>query len=209
VVERSRRIAALDVDLEEPLRRLASCPIVGPLLEARPGLRPPGAWDPLETGVRAIVGQQVSVAAANTIAGRLVERLGTPVAGLRPLGLTHTFPPPETIAGADLDGLGLTRRRAAAIRAFARAVADDTIRLDRSVGLDQLTAAITAIDGLGPWTAQYVALRLGEPDAYPAGDLGLPRRGDPSFAERWRPWRALAATHLWFADGAGHRRRAA
>ncbi len=209
VVERSRRIAALDVDLEEPLRRLASCPIVGPLLEARPGLRPPGAWDPLETGVRAIVGQQVSVAAANTIAGRLVERLGTPVAGLRPLGLTHTFPPPETIAGADLDGLGLTRRRAAAIRAFARAVADDTIRLDRSVGLDQLTAAITAIDGLGPWTAQYFALRLGEPDAYPAGDLGLPRRGDPSFAERWRPWRALAATHLWFADGAGHRRRAA
>jgi AraC family transcriptional regulator of adaptative response / DNA-3-methyladenine glycosylase II len=209
VVERSRRIAALDVDLEEPLRRLASCPIVGPLLEARPGLRPPGAWDPLETGVRAIVGRQVSVAAANTIAGRLVERLGTPVAGLRPLGLTHTFPPPETIAGADLDGLGLTRRRAAAIRAFARAVADDTIRLDRSVGLEQLTAAITAIDGLGPWTAQYFALRLGEPDAYPAGDLGLPRRGDPSFAERWRPWRALAATHLWFADGAGHRRRAA
>jgi AraC family transcriptional regulator of adaptative response / DNA-3-methyladenine glycosylase II len=205
VVERARRIAGLDFDLQEPVRRLAACPTVGPLLAARPGLRPPGTWDPFETGVRAIIGQQVNVAAANTIAGRLVARLGRPVPGIRPLGLTHAFPSPGTLAGANLDGLGLTRARAEAIRSFARAVADDAIRLDRSVSLERLVGSITAIDGLGPWTANYVALRLGEPDAYPAGDLGLRRalpprpRGD-SAAERWRPWRALAATHLWLAD---------
>jgi AraC family transcriptional regulator of adaptative response / DNA-3-methyladenine glycosylase II len=197
VVERARRIAALDFDFEEPVRVLAADPLVGPLLQARPGLRPPGTWDPFETGVRAILGQQVSIAAANTLAGRLVQRLGTPVPGLGSLGLTHTFPSPETVASADLDGLGLTRTRKEAIRSFARAVAEDEIRLDRSVSLERLTASITAIDGLGPWTAQYVALRLGEPDAFPAEDLGLRRAlGDRNLAERWRPWRALAATHL-------------
>lgn len=203
VVERARRVAALDFDLEQPTRQLAACPVVGPLLEARPGLRPPGTWDPFETGVRAIIGQQVSVAAANTLAGRLVERLGTPVSGLRQLGLTHTFPSPETLASAELEGLGLTRARAVAIQSFAGAVGDDAIRLDRSVGLDQLVGSITALDGLGPWTAHYIALRLGEPDAYPAGDLGLRRALGSADApdERWRPWRALAATHLWFALG--------
>jgi AraC family transcriptional regulator, regulatory protein of adaptative response / DNA-3-methyladenine glycosylase II len=118
------------------------------------------------------------------------------------------IPAPETIAAADLGGLGLTRARAEAIRSFARAVADGTVRLDRSAGLDAFVASVVAIDGLGEWTAQYLALRLGEPDACPTGDLGLrralARRTDaplPELAERWRPWRALAATHLWLADG--------
>ncbi len=215
VVERARRIAGLDFDLEEPTRRLAGSPIVGPLVRARPGLRPPGTWDPFETGVRAIIGQQVSIAAANTIAGRLVAKLGEPVPGLQPLGLTHAFPSPEVLAGADLDGLGLTRARAEAIHLFARAVAGDEVRLDRSVSLEQLVASITAVDGLGAWTAHYIALRLGEPDAFPAGDLGLRRAvSDRHVSERWRPWRALAATHLWIAGGAaltgpGRRSRAA
>jgi AraC family transcriptional regulator of adaptative response / DNA-3-methyladenine glycosylase II len=157
--------------------------------------------------VRAILGQQVSIAAANTLAGRLVARFGEPVAGLRQLGLTHTFPSPETLADADLDGLGLTRARATGIRSFARAVAGDAVRLDRSVGLERLVGSITALDGLGPWTAHYLAFRLGEPDAYPAGDLGLrralARHANPgAIAERWRPWRAVAATHLWAANGA-------
>jgi AraC family transcriptional regulator of adaptative response / DNA-3-methyladenine glycosylase II len=210
IVERARRIANLDFDLEEPLRTLAVDPVVGPLLRARPGLRPPGTWDAFETGVRAIIGQQISIAAANSMIGRLVERLGVPVGGLRRLGLTHTFPSPETLAGADLAGVGLTGARTAAIRSFARAVATGSIRLDRSVSLDRLVASITAIPGLGPWTAQYLALRLGEPDACPTTDLGL-RRALPhlvressgplaEIAERWRPWRALAATHLWMAD---------
>jgi AraC family transcriptional regulator of adaptative response / DNA-3-methyladenine glycosylase II len=211
IVERARRIASLDLDLDEPACQLAEDRIIGPLLRAQPGLRVPGTWDPFETGVRAIIGQQVTVAGANTIARRLVEHFGSVVPGLQPLGLTHTFPAPDTLAEADLTGLGLTRTRTDAIRSFARAVAEDALRLDRSISLDRLIASITAIDGLGPWTANYLALRLGERDACPTGDRGLQRalarhvrRSAASFnelAERWRPWRALAATHLWLADG--------
>ena len=105
--------------------------------------------------------------------------------------------------------LGLTGARSRAVRSFARAVADDSIRLDRSVGLDRLVSSIEAIDGLGPWTAHYIALRLGERDAWPTTDLGLRRAlarhvrraaAAREIAERWRPWRALAATHLWLAE---------
>jgi len=210
LVERARRIASLDLDLDEPVYQLAQDPIIGPMLRARPGLRPPGTWDPFETGVRAIIGQQISIAAANTLTGRLVEQLGSPVAGLARLGLTHTFPSPETLACAELPGLGLTRATADAVRSFARAVATDSIRLDRSVSLDRLAASVCAIDGLGPWTAQYLALRLGEPDACPSTDLSLQRvlsrhahksaASITDITERWRPWRALAATYLWMAD---------
>jgi AraC family transcriptional regulator of adaptative response / DNA-3-methyladenine glycosylase II len=207
VVERARRIAGLDLDVDEARRDLADDPTIGPLVQTRPGVRVPGAWDPFEIGVRAIIGQQVTIAAANTISGRLVARLGTPVAGLRPMGLTHTFPTPETVAAADVGGLGMPQARAEAIRAFARAVADDSIRLDRSVGLDELVASITAIDGLGEWTANYVALRLGERDAFPATDIGLRRTLENyaphsafELADRWRPWRALAAIQLWMLD---------
>jgi AraC family transcriptional regulator, regulatory protein of adaptative response / DNA-3-methyladenine glycosylase II len=205
LVARARRIASLDLDLDEPLGRLAHDPTIGPLLSARPGLRPPGTWDPFETGVRAIVGQQVSVAAANTITGRLVDRFGTPVGGLRQLGLTHAFPAATTLAEADLSGLGLTGAREEAIRAFARAVVGGNVVLDNSVPLEQLVESVTAIDGLGAWTAHYLALRAGEPDAFPAIDLGLRRALDRAAegsraADRWRPWRALAATHLWMAD---------
>jgi AraC family transcriptional regulator of adaptative response / DNA-3-methyladenine glycosylase II len=208
VVSRARRIANLDTDMEEPGRQLARDPVLGPLLRKRPGLRVPGSWDPYETGVRAILGQQVSVAGATTLAGRLVERAGTPVPGLERFGLTHLFPSPSTLAEADLSGIGLTTARAAAVRSFAGAVAEDAIRLDRSVGLDRLVASIQEVEGLGPWTAQYIALRLGERDAWPATDLGLRRalgKHPREVAERWRPWRALAATHLWLAEGGARR----
>jgi AraC family transcriptional regulator, regulatory protein of adaptative response / DNA-3-methyladenine glycosylase II len=219
VVQRARCIANLDFDLEEPASHLARDPTIGPLLRARPGLRPPGTWDAFETGVRAIIGQQVTLAAANTIAGRLVERLGAPVPGLERFGLTHTFPAATTLAGAELAGLGLMPVRAEAIRMFARAVAEDAVRLDRSVALDQLVGSITELDGLGAWTAHYLALRLGEPDACPTTDLGL-RRALPrqvpdaaaslvELAERWRPWRALAATHLWVAEASPRAERGA
>jgi AraC family transcriptional regulator of adaptative response / DNA-3-methyladenine glycosylase II len=213
VVGRARRIASLDFDLDEPTMQLADDAIIGPLLQGRPGLRPPGAWDPFETGVRAIAGQQVTVAAANTIVGRLVERHGSAVTGLQSLGLSCTFPPPDVLAAADLTGLGLTRSRAAAIRTFAAAIAAGTVRLDRSLSLDELIASLTALDGLGAWTAHYLALRLGEPDACPLTDLGLKRalaghgyaaEEVSGVAERWRPWRALATTHLWLADSAQH-----
>jgi AraC family transcriptional regulator of adaptative response / DNA-3-methyladenine glycosylase II len=206
VADWARHIANLDLDADEPAGHLSADPVIGPLLRARPGLRPPGTWDPFETGVRAILGQQVTIAAANTLSARLVERLGNPVAGLRPLGLSHTFPSPGTLAKADLTGLGLPSARAGAVRSFAQAVAEDSVRLDRSVSLDRLIDSITAIDGLGSWTAHYLALRLGEPDACPATDLGLRRTLAPharssaallELAEGWRPWRALATTYLW------------
>lgn len=210
IVQRARWIASLDVDLDEASAQLGDDPIVGPLIAARPGIRTPGSWDAFEIGVRAIIGQQVTVAAANTIAGRLVARLGMPVAGLGQFGLTQAFPTAETVARADLGGLGLPQARANAIRSFADAVAAGELRLDRSLSLERLVASITAIEGLGPWTAHYLALRIGERDACPIGDFGLRRALDghvrngerpEELAEHWRPWRALAVTHLWLADG--------
>jgi AraC family transcriptional regulator, regulatory protein of adaptative response / DNA-3-methyladenine glycosylase II len=221
VAPRVRRIFGLDDDVESARAHLGADATIGPLAAARPGLRVPGAWDGFEIGVRAIVGQQVTVPGASTIAGRLVQRHGGPVPARTSPGVTRTFPPPATLAEADLDGIGLTGARTRAVRAFAPAVAGDRVRLDGSVGLDELVESITALPGLGPWTAHYVALRVGEADALPAFDLGLRRAlADdgaatvlPSAdevvarAEAWRPWRALAAMHLWSsglaAPGAG------
>lgn len=211
VARRARRIFSLDWDIEGSTRHLEADPTLGPLLRSRPGIRPPGTWDPFETGVRAIIGQQVSIRAANTVTARIVERYGSPVQGLQALGLTHLFPVPSTLATADLVGLGLGSARATAVNTFALAVAESDIRLDRGSRLDQLTESIMALRGLGPWTAQYLALRMGEPDAFPATDLGLRRslsEGPPvapgeaeRAAERWRPWRAHAATYLWLGNG--------
>jgi AraC family transcriptional regulator of adaptative response / DNA-3-methyladenine glycosylase II len=206
VVQQVRRMFALD---HEPGadQTLADDPKLAPLLEARPGLRVPGSWDGFEVGVRAILGQQVTVAGARTMAGRLVQRLGAPVPGLTELGLTHTFPPPEVLADGDLDGVGLTGARVEALHAFATAVRDGDVRLDGSVSLDEFVASVVALNGLGEWTAQYLALRLGEADAFPSGDLGLRKalangtvptaREVEHRAEAWRPWRAQAAIHLW------------
>jgi AraC family transcriptional regulator of adaptative response / DNA-3-methyladenine glycosylase II len=209
VVQRARRIFNLDADVESATWQLDTDPVIGPFMRKRPGLRPPGTWDPFETGVRAIVGQQVSVVGAGTITGRIVSRHGTPVPGLQPLGLTHLFPSPSTLATADLNDFGLTSSRAAAIQAFAQAVTDQAVPLDRGSSLEKLVESVTAIPGLGPWTAHYLALRLGEPDAFPATDLGVRRSlsravGQPvdvrqaeEMARRWQPWRAYAATLLW------------
>jgi AraC family transcriptional regulator of adaptative response / DNA-3-methyladenine glycosylase II len=184
--------------------------LLAPLVRRRPGLRIPGAWDPFECAVRAVLGQQVSVAAGRTFAARLVARFGRPIPGGTD-GLTHLFPSPAALAGADLDGLGLTKTRAGALKALARAVADDDLDLDAPV--EEVTAALAALPGLGEWTAQYVALRsLGEPDALPAADLVLRRMaasgGAPltaralgARAEAWRPWRSYAVLHLWRAAG--------
>ena len=203
VVQRARDLANLDHPVAEALAAL------GPLAAARPGLRSVGAWDPFEVGVRAIVGQQVSVAGATTMIGRLVDRLGTPVAGLDDLGLSQLFPTPEELRSADLSGIGLTSARQAAIAAFAAAVADGELPLDRSLPLDRFVAEVATLPGLGPWTAQYLALRMGEPDAFPSGDLGL-RRGAgvgsaaelAARAESWRPYRATAAMQLWSESAA-------
>jgi AraC family transcriptional regulator, regulatory protein of adaptative response / DNA-3-methyladenine glycosylase II len=207
VVQRARGVANLDLALEQPLRALAADRLVGPLLRRRPGLRPPGTWDGFETGVRAILGQQITLAGTNRLTARLVQHFGERVPGLERLGLTHTFPTPETLASAELEGCGLARPRAAAVRVFARAVAADEVRLDRSVSLETLVGSLTSLGVVDSCTAEYLALRLGELDAFPFDTMrtsdGQAQIGvTTAYSERWRPWRALAATHLWFADQA-------
>jgi 3-methyladenine DNA glycosylase/8-oxoguanine DNA glycosylase len=155
--------------------------------------------------VRTILGQQVSVAAATTISGRLVARCGETLAAPDG-GLTHVFPSAAVLATADLGGLGLTARRAATVRSFAAAVHNGQLDLDAPLGLDDFVARAVALPGIGPWTAQYVAMRAcGEPDGFPASDLGL-KHAAPGVdlgrcSESWRPWRAYAALHLWAGLG--------
>jgi len=173
------------------------------------GLRVPGAWDPFEIAVRVLLGQQVSVAAARTLAARLAERCGAPVPNTPVPGIVRRFPDPARLADANLDGIGVTGARIAAIRGFARAVGDGTLDLGAARDLDDTVATLTQLPGVGPWTAHVIAMRaLGEPDAFPAGDLGvrqaLARNGRmPSEreatarAERWRPWRSYAVLALW------------
>jgi AraC family transcriptional regulator of adaptative response / DNA-3-methyladenine glycosylase II len=211
IVERARRIFALDSSPKCATQHLAGDPMIGSLVAARPGLRVPGIWDAFEVGARAIVGQQVSVAAGTRLMGRIVQAHGTPVEGLDHIGLTHMFPLAATLADADLEGLRMPRPRADTIRSFAQAVVNGKVLLDGSLELDELISALTSVPGIGPWTAHYIALRLGERDAFPAGDRGLLRafaetNGDPIdplavTAERWRPWRAMAAVHLWISGG--------
>jgi 3-methyladenine DNA glycosylase/8-oxoguanine DNA glycosylase len=197
-------------------RVLSKDPLLAPLVSRRPGLRVPGAWDPFEVAVRAVLGQQISVAGARTLAGRLVELCGRPLpARLARPGLTHVFPSPAAVAEADVARVGLPRSRAAALKAFARAVADGSFVLAAPKGLDEFEERLTALPGFGPWTAHVVALRaLGEGDAFPDGDLGLVKAMGragvaksriAARAERWRPYRAYATLHLWasLADGKG------
>jgi AraC family transcriptional regulator of adaptative response / DNA-3-methyladenine glycosylase II len=182
--------------------------LLAPLVRARPGLRIPGAWDPFELAVRAVLGQQVSVAAARTLAGRLVVRAGRAIDGGAD-GLTHLFPTPPQLAAADLSGLGITGNRIGALHALARAAAEG--RLDFCAPAEDVIGVLTSLPGFGAWTAQYVALRaLGEPDAFPTGDLVLRQMTGTenapltskqldTRAEAWRPWRGYAVLHLWRA----------
>ncbi len=198
-----RRQFDLDADPDAVDTALARDRTLRPLVRARRGLRVPGAIDPFETGVRAVLGQQVTVAGATTLAGRFVAAFGTPVPGLAPLGLTHLFPSPETVAAARLDGIGLPQARARAVTAFAAAAAAGALDGHWGRGLDATVAGLRRLPGFGDWTAHYVAMRaFGERDAFPASDLALRRAlgGDAAGrAERWRPWRAYGAMHLWVA----------
>lgn len=208
VVERVRRLFDLDADVPVITDTLRRDPMLRARVRARPGLRVPGAWDPFELAVRAVLGQQVSVRAATTLAGRIVERFGQPVPGLDALGLTQLFPEPAALADADLRPAGLPAARAATVRELARRTLDGSLLLDGSRGLDRAVGDLCSVPGIGPWTAHYVAMRAcGEPDAFPASDLGLRRalgNGRPltpreaeARSEPWRPWRAYGAVHLW------------
>jgi AraC family transcriptional regulator of adaptative response / DNA-3-methyladenine glycosylase II len=196
-----RRLFDLDADPTVIDTALARDRMLRPLVRARRGVRVPGAIDPLEVSVRAVLGQQVSVAGATTLAGRVVERFGTPVPGITALGLTHVFPDASTLAKADLTEVGLTGARARAVNELARAMSTGDLELHRARDLDHTVAELQALPGFGPWTAHYIAMRAcGERDAFPASDLGLRRiLGDDAStrAEAWRPWRAYGAIQIW------------
>jgi AraC family transcriptional regulator of adaptative response / DNA-3-methyladenine glycosylase II len=205
LVAQVRQLFDLDADPDAIDTHLARDPLLRPLVRARRGLRVPGAVDPIEIGVRAILGQQVSVRHATMLTGRVVQRYGTQVAGLGPIGLSHLFPPPSTLADATLDDVGITATRADAIRDLART----DIPLDGTLELDELVRQLQRLRGVGEWTAHYLAMRAArERDAFPAGDLGLRHalggtRADVLAAgAASRPWRAYAAMHLWTSRSA-------
>ena len=204
IAARIRAVFDLDARPDIVDAHLASDPSLRPGVRARPGLRLPGAFDGAELAVRAVLGQQVSVAAARTLAGRLVSRLGEPLPAPND-GLTHAFPRPPAVAGAELGGLGLTGARIATLQRLAREVADGDLVIDPGVPRDVLQARLVALPGIGSWTAGYVAMRaVSDPDVFLPTDLGV-RAGlaalglDAAHAERWRPWRSYALHHLWAA----------
>ena len=206
IVVRLKRLLDLDADVELIGRHLSGDGTLAPLVAKRPGLRVPGAWDGFELAVRAVVGQQITVAAARRLAGKIVERYGErlpePVGGL-----SRMFPRPERLARADVASLGMPRSRARTIVTVAKAAIAEP-DLFRCGSVERLQA----LSGIGDWTAQYIAMRaLGEPDAFPLSDIGLLRaleNGDGRPApkellarsESWRPWRAYGAQHLWTED---------
>ncbi len=208
LVPRVRRMFDVDADpraLATAFRRSA---LLRPLIRRWPGQRLPGAWDGFELAVRAVLGQQVSVAAARTLAARIVAAYGVRFDAARGIGLTALFPTPEALADAPLETLGVTRARAASIRELARAVLDGRVHFRAGRTLGDFVDDLVALPGIGAWTAHYIAMRaLAQPDAFPAADLILRRaagqgrtlgtRELEALGEAWRPWRAYAVMLLW------------
>ncbi|MCW2882859.1 MAG: transcriptional regulator, AraC family [Sphaerisporangium sp.] len=241
IVSRCRRLLDLDADPEAIADALGTTTL-RPLVERRPGLRVPGAFDGFELAVRAVVGQQVSVAGARTLLGRIAARAGTPAKPCDIAALTGTpispgdtsalagapaqphegagsvlvskdadgpgllFPTAERLVEADLSGLGLTGKRITTLHILAEKAASGELDLDGGTDPAETASRLLAIPGIGPWTTGYIVMRaLRDPDAWPSGDLGL-RRAMKSLdipeddTERWRPWRAYAALHLWSSE---------
>jgi AraC family transcriptional regulator of adaptative response / DNA-3-methyladenine glycosylase II len=210
-VSRCRQLLDLDADPVAVLEALQPDPLIGRLVGAEPGRRGPGAVDGFELAVRAVIGQQVSVPGARTIAGRLVRLAGEAIPD--PIGgITHLFPTPDALielAGVDPAAFAMPGNRRRALVAVAEAVRNGTVTIDPGSDPAELRAALVRLPGIGPWTAEYVAMRaLRDPDAFMPTDLGI-RRGavalglpdDPAhlreLTEHWRPWRSYAMAHLW------------
>lgn len=214
IVARARRLFDLGADIETIEQHLAADPALAGLIAQRPGLRAPGGWDGFEIAIRAVLGQQVSVAAARLLAGRLVELHGRSVP--KPFRnhrlLSRAFPNASRLSSASSIELAMPAARLIALTEVARAVVADPSLFHPLGGLAETVARLKAIRGIGEWSAQYIALRaVRESDAFPATDLGLLRgvaaisgaavssAGLLGRAEGWRPWRAYAAQHLWAA----------
>jgi AraC family transcriptional regulator of adaptative response / DNA-3-methyladenine glycosylase II len=215
-VQRCRSLLDLDADPVAVSDVLGSDPLLGALVRHSPGRRVPGSVDGTELAFRAVLGQQVSVAGARTLAGRLVARCGEPLPETLSADErepTHLFPGPHSVAGAALDGLGVPSARRETLRALACAVAGGGIVLDPGSEREEVQRRLLELRGIGPWTASYIAMRaLRDPDAFLPSDLGVRKaisrlghaddRGSvASLAERWRPWRAYATQHLWASLG--------
>ena len=213
ITERIRTMFDLNADWAAIVESLRTDPVLVTQVDSGPGLRVPGCWNGFELATRAILGQQITVKDATALAGKLVTSFGKPFAAGN--GLTHLFPTPEVLADAKLTRIGLTGARAETIRALARAVRDGRIRFEGVIDSEAFLDRLCEIPGIGKWTARYVAMRaLGEPDAFPSGDLGLLRamalgssRELEHHAEAWRPWRAYAAMYLWRIASQGTLRR--
>jgi AraC family transcriptional regulator, regulatory protein of adaptative response / DNA-3-methyladenine glycosylase II len=212
IVGRVRRLFDLDADIVTIDAHLSRDPLLARKVRERPGIRVPGAWDTFELAVRAVLGQQISVSAATTFAGRLTAAYGAALPAADEISTTYPtriFPTPSAMALGDLTSVGLTRARAATLQGLSKAMIDDSSLLRAYETLDETVEKLSRLPGIGPWTAQYIAMRaLREPDAFPATDLGLLRalqtsRGRPTpakltvIANAWRPWRAYAAVRLW------------
>jgi AraC family transcriptional regulator of adaptative response / DNA-3-methyladenine glycosylase II len=217
-VQRCRRLLDLDADPEAVTGYLSADPVLGPLARAHPGRRSPGQVDGSELALRAVLGQQVSVAAARRLGARLVAAYGKPLP--RPDGpLTHCFPAAETLAAADPATLPMPRGRALALTGLAAALASAEVSLDPGAERDRAEAVLLALPGIGPWTASYIRMRaLSDPDAFLPADVGVlealsrlgvvpagtdaaartrAARAAAKLAESWRPWRSYAVHHLW------------
>lgn len=207
-VERARALFDLDADPTAIVATLGVDPLLAPLVEAAPGRRVPGSVDAAELAVRAVLGQQVSLDAAITLAGRLVAECGEPLERAA-AAVTHLFPTPTALARLDPEHLAMPWSRRRALLGLCDALARGELVLDRGADAGAARERLLELPGIGPWTAEYVAMRvLGDGDAFMPTDLGI-RRGlealgrDPSraaavrLAERWRPYRAYAMQHLW------------
>ena len=210
-IARSRHLLNLDADPVAVDDLLGSDPLLGPLVARTPGLRVPGAVDGFELAVRAVVGQQVSVAGARTVLGALVRAAGQRIAD-PVLPITHSFPTPEALvrlATDDPAALPMPQARRRALVDLAEAIIAGDLAIDPGADPDALRNTLLGLRGVGPWTAAYVGMRaLGDPDAFLPTDLGVRRAiaqlGQPNDAasidalgDRWRPWRAYAVAHLW------------
>ncbi len=203
IIERIRTMFDLNADWAAIEETLGRDPELTTRIAAEPGFRLPGCWNGFELTTRAVLGQQITVKGATTLAGRIAKSFGRRISDAG--NLTYLFPTPEILADAKLTGVGLTEKRAGTIRALARAVCDGKISFERIADSDAFLSQLLEIPGIGRWTAQYVAMRvLGEPDALPTGDLGLLRalglrtsRELEKRAEAWRPWRSYASMYLW------------
>jgi len=221
IVERVRRVFDVGADIGTIGAHLSRDALLGPLVRKRPGLRVPGGWDEFELAVRAILGQQITIAAARRLGSELVALCGGTLSSPAGAGsLTRTFPTAEQVAAADLRMLPMPSARQVALRSLAETAVLDPNLFHASATTDDTIARLRAIRGIGEWTAHYIAMRaFREPDAFPAQDVGLLRgaavalrgRATPAGllerAEQWRPWRAYAAQHLWTSDAAVHLRQ--